>query len=131
MLFSKKRTPPVGSAAAASVQQITTKRRGDAAEALAAEYLAARGLRLLQLFFGPDALCSEFSLQLFESALQSRSACSNGLLQAVFNLLPFGCLSLQLFFDLLNRCLRLLQLLSESVSDHGALQTSLEVSHAG
>ena len=48
MLFSKKRTPPVGSAAAASVQQITTKRRGDAAEALAAEYLTARGLRLLQ-----------------------------------------------------------------------------------
>jgi putative endonuclease len=51
MLFSKKRTPPAGSAAAASGQQITTKRRGDAAEALAAEYLAARGLRLLQRNF--------------------------------------------------------------------------------
>ena len=51
MLFSKKRTHPVGSAAAASGQQITTKRRGDAAEALAADYLAARGLRLLQRNF--------------------------------------------------------------------------------
>jgi len=51
MLFSKKRTPPAGSAAAASSKQITTKRRGDAAEALAAEYLAARGLRLLQRNF--------------------------------------------------------------------------------
>ena len=51
MLFSKKRTPPAGSAAAASGQQITTKRRGDAAEALAAEYLTARGLRLLQRNF--------------------------------------------------------------------------------
>ena len=51
MLFSKKRTPPAGSAAAASGQQITTKRCGDAAEALAAEYLAARGLRLLQRNF--------------------------------------------------------------------------------
>jgi peptidoglycan-associated lipoprotein len=51
MLFSKKRTPPAGSAAAASGQQITTTRRGDAAEALAAEYLAARGLRLLQRNF--------------------------------------------------------------------------------
>jgi putative endonuclease len=51
MLFSKKRTPPAGSAAAASGKQITTKRRGDAAEALAAEYLAARGLRLLQRNF--------------------------------------------------------------------------------
>ena len=51
MLFSKKRTLPAGSAAAASGQQITTKRRGDAAEALAAEYLAARGLRLLQRNF--------------------------------------------------------------------------------
>jgi len=51
MLFSKKRTLPAGSEAAASSQQITTKRRGDAAEALAAEYLAARGLRLLQRNF--------------------------------------------------------------------------------
>ena len=51
MLFSKKRTPPAGSAAAASGQQITTKCRGDAAEALAAEYLTARGLRLLQRNF--------------------------------------------------------------------------------
>jgi putative endonuclease len=51
MLFSKKRTPPAGSLAAASGQQITTKRRGDAAEALAADYLAALGLRLLQRNF--------------------------------------------------------------------------------
>jgi putative endonuclease len=51
MLFSKKRTLPAGSAAAASSQQITTKRRGDAAEALATDYLAARGLRLLQRNF--------------------------------------------------------------------------------
>ena len=51
MLFSKKRTLPSGSAAAASDKQITTKRRGDLAEAVAAEYLAARGLRLLQRNF--------------------------------------------------------------------------------
>ena len=51
MLFSKKRTPPAGSVAAGSGKQITTKRRGDEAEALAAEYLAARGLRLLQRNF--------------------------------------------------------------------------------
>ena len=51
MLFSKKQaTPPTGDTAQ-SIGQVTTKRRGDAAEALAAEYLTARGLRLLQRNF--------------------------------------------------------------------------------
>ena len=51
MLFSKKQaTTPTGDTAKSS-GQVTTKRRGDAAEALAAEYLAARGLRLLQRNF--------------------------------------------------------------------------------
>jgi len=50
-LFSKKQaTTPTGDTAKSS-GQVTTKRRGDAAEALAAEYLAARGLRLLQRNF--------------------------------------------------------------------------------
>ena len=50
-MFSKKQaTTPTGDTAKSS-GQVTTKRRGDAAEALAAEYLAARGLRLLQRNF--------------------------------------------------------------------------------
>lgn len=50
-MFSKKQaTTPAGDTAKSS-GQVTTKRRGDAAEALAAEYLAARGLRLLQRNF--------------------------------------------------------------------------------
>ena len=51
MFFSKKQAAtPMGDAAKPS-GQVTTKRRGDAAEALAAEYLTARGLRLLQRNF--------------------------------------------------------------------------------
>ena len=50
-MFSKKQaTTPAGDTAKSS-GQVTTKRRGDAAEALAAEYLGARGLRLLQRNF--------------------------------------------------------------------------------
>ena len=51
MLFSKKQAAPPGVRAAAPTSQVTTKRRGDAAEALACEYLAARGLRLVQANF--------------------------------------------------------------------------------
>ena len=47
MLFSKKQAAAPTGDTAKSIGQVTTKRRGDAAEALAAEYLAARGLRLL------------------------------------------------------------------------------------
>ena len=50
-MFSKKQaTTPTGDTAKSS-GQVTTKRRGDAAEALAAEYLTARGLRLSQRNF--------------------------------------------------------------------------------
>lgn len=51
MLFSKKQAATPTGGTAKSIGQVTTKRRGDAAEALAAEYLAARGLRLLQRNF--------------------------------------------------------------------------------
>jgi len=50
MIRRPPRSTPLYSSAA-SGQQITTKRRGDAAEALAAEYLTARGLRLLHRNF--------------------------------------------------------------------------------
>lgn len=46
-MFSKKQAATPTGDTAKSIVQVTTKRRGDAAEALAAEYLAARGLRLL------------------------------------------------------------------------------------
>jgi putative endonuclease len=51
MLFSKKHAAMPAGEPAKSIGQVTTKRRGDAAEALAADYLAARGLRLLQRNF--------------------------------------------------------------------------------
>jgi putative endonuclease len=51
MLFSKKQAVKPTGDTAQSIGQVTTKRRGDAAEALAAEYLTARGLRLLQRNF--------------------------------------------------------------------------------
>ena len=50
-MFSKKQAATPTGNTAKSIGQVTTKRRGDAAEALAAEYLAARGLRLLQRNF--------------------------------------------------------------------------------
>ena len=50
-MFSKKQAATPTGDTAKSIVQVTTKRRGDAAEALAAEYLAARGLRLLQRNF--------------------------------------------------------------------------------
>jgi putative endonuclease len=51
MWFSKKQAAQPNSEAATATGQVTTKRRGDVAEAQACAYLAAHGLQLVQRNF--------------------------------------------------------------------------------
>jgi putative endonuclease len=53
MFFSKKQAVklPAAGGVTASKDQVTTKRRGDAAEAMASDYLARQGLRLVHKNF--------------------------------------------------------------------------------